>query len=529
MTDGHTRADRGVDRATLVEAMADPVVVYDGDRVEYANEAFTELTGYGWEDLRDRPASELLHPGDRERLREYQYRRYDAPEDVGPPTRFEARLLTREGAVRTCEFRVRVVSIDRGTATLAVLRDVTDRAERERALERRREELASLADLNDLLSGVLREIVRSPERASVWRILCRRFADPGRYRCAWIEDLDREVRAASGVDPERIDDRRENETVVGGPEGPGARAARDVEVRTERGISLPAEDRTEGTLGAVPLGGGEVVHGVLLAYAGRLDAFDADARAALAVFGETVGFALTAIENRELLLADAATEFVVNLGGGDTVVERVATLCGGVELHGYVADGSGRMLMYLHVEEPEISALSDVDAVETAHAVSETAEGDRRLVAVTAGGTFVRTVLEHGGRVVSARSAADGVRFTVAVAGSTPTRAVLRRITEAYPTASVVSKRERDARVREKAQLRDAIRDRLTDHQWRALRAAYLAGYFEWPRDCTGATVAESLGVSAPTLHYHLRNAHRRVLNVVFDGTTTVAAGVDPE
>ncbi|WP_158057679.1 helix-turn-helix domain-containing protein [Halorussus halophilus] len=58
--------------------------------------------------------------------------------------------------------------------------------------------------------------------------------------------------------------------------------------------------------------------------------------------------------------------------------------------------------------------------------------------------------------------------------------------------------------------------DQLTDAQRRALRSSYFAGYYEWPRDSTAEEVADSLGISSPTLHQHLRKAHRELLSAFF-------------
>ena len=48
------------------------------------------------------------------------------------------------------------------------------------------------------------------------------------------------------------------------------------------------------------------------------------------------------------------------------------------------------------------------------------------------------------------------------------------------------------------------------------LQAAYHSGYFEWPRGTTAEELADSLGVSAPTLHNHLRKAQGKLLTAFF-------------
>ncbi|WP_223302167.1 helix-turn-helix domain-containing protein [Haladaptatus sp. R4] len=61
------------------------------------------------------------------------------------------------------------------------------------------------------------------------------------------------------------------------------------------------------------------------------------------------------------------------------------------------------------------------------------------------------------------------------------------------------------------------LAESLTDRQRTALETAYLAGFFEWPRNSTGEEVAELLDVSAPTFHQHLRHAQSKLLKTFFD------------
>ncbi|MFB6179449.1 MAG: helix-turn-helix domain-containing protein [Halorientalis sp.] len=42
-------------------------------------------------------------------------------------------------------------------------------------------------------------------------------------------------------------------------------------------------------------------------------------------------------------------------------------------------------------------------------------------------------------------------------------------------------------------------------------------GYFDWPRDSTAEDIADSLDISSPTLHQHLRHAQRKLLAAYLD------------
>ncbi|MFB9807927.1 helix-turn-helix domain-containing protein [Haladaptatus pallidirubidus] len=86
-----------------------------------------------------------------------------------------------------------------------------------------------------------------------------------------------------------------------------------------------------------------------------------------------------------------------------------------------------------------------------------------------------------------------------------------------YPDVRVVAQREREKPEPTVTEFRTTLDESLTDCQWAALETAYLAGFFEWPRNSTGEDVAASLGVSPPTFHQHLRRAQSKLLGTFFD------------
>nr|WP_255457504.1 helix-turn-helix domain-containing protein [Halorussus sp. JP-T4] len=57
----------------------------------------------------------------------------------------------------------------------------------------------------------------------------------------------------------------------------------------------------------------------------------------------------------------------------------------------------------------------------------------------------------------------------------------------------------------------------MTEKQRTALQAAYFGGYYEYPRESTGEEVADSLDISSPTLHQHLRAAQRKLVGTFLD------------
>jgi PAS domain S-box-containing protein len=162
---------------TLVDALNDPVYVVDETgRFTSVNEAFCELTGYDESTVLGSEVSLIKDEATVREAEEYLGRLLSAtgPDEV----RFEAEIQTADGETVHCEDHMGVLPYDeqfRGSA--GVLRDISERKERERRLNRqndRLEEFASVVshDLRDPLhvaSGNLDLVRRRIEGADVDR------------------------------------------------------------------------------------------------------------------------------------------------------------------------------------------------------------------------------------------------------------------------------------------------------------------------------------------------------------------------
>ncbi|MFB6176972.1 MAG: bacterio-opsin activator domain-containing protein [Halobaculum sp.] len=179
------------------------------------------------------------------------------------------------------------------------------------------------------------------------------------------------------------------------------------------------------------------------------------------------------------------------------------------------------MLCYVATRSAETEAvadfLADSDGVERTRVIDDGEDGGSVEVAL-GGETPVVAVSSLGGTIQSV-SAEDG-RGTLVVELS-PSEDV-RRISETIKrdfSAELVAKQERERSVTTERDVRDELGDRLTDKQREALRTAFYADYFESPRGSTAEEVADSLGVTAPTVLYHLRAGQRKLLSSFFEET----------
>ncbi|QLH81905.1 bacterio-opsin activator domain-containing protein [Halosimplex pelagicum] len=114
--------------------------------------------------------------------------------------------------------------------------------------------------------------------------------------------------------------------------------------------------------------------------------------------------------------------------------------------------------------------------------------------------------------------AGDG-RVVAEVLPSREAGAVVDSFTDRHPSVDLVAKRDRprEGPLFLRHQVQDVLARELTDRQLEVLVTAYRAGYFQRPRETTGAEVAADLDISPSTLSQHLRAAQRKLLGALFE------------
>ncbi|WP_324663227.1 PAS domain S-box protein [Haloarcula sediminis] len=508
--------------------------VWDWD-VESGDVTFDErwagMLGYDVADIEHRLETweELVHPEDFDRA----WGTIDAHLSGETDTyHCEYRMRTRAGDYRWIRDIGRVVERDDGRPLRAVgiHRDITERKERQRALETQRDELATLAQVHGLIHDVIGALGSAATRSAIEETVCDHLVESDLYQFAWIgerEGSSTQLGAATvaGDDDSYLDivsERSAADDVT-----PGAEAIRtgetqvvhDIEtddcVAAWRDAALAREFRSALM---VPLCHDEAIHGVLAVYANRPEAFSERAVEAFTVLGEMVGFAYTAVQNRRLLAHDRVVEMEFQSTSPDAYPLGVAAKHDCVfRSSGSVDLGEG-VLAYLSVEgAPPADTLADLldhELVPDGRVIR--ADGDSGVVELRVADSYYSVLLDVGVRPIDIVADGEVLTITVEAPPDAEPRTILDTLSEHAPGFELVVKQSRD---RQPTAAGDSasLRGELTDRQLEVLRSAYLAGYYEWPRDTNAEQLADTLDIASSTLHQHLRRAERNLLDRILD------------
>ena len=273
----------------------------------------------------------------------------------------------------------------------------------------------------------------------------------------------------------------------------------------------------------VPLAYGETTYGVLVVFTDRGAAFGDRERTLLSDLGARVGHAITAIERRNLLLADTVVEleFVCTDDAAVLVAATREHDCA-CTLEAVVPVAEASLLFYVTLSDAPPEAFLDtaaaVDGVVDARHIRE--YGDRSLLELAVeGNSPALTLTEVGATIRGAVVESGEATIRAEIAREADVRAVVEALREPFPETTLSAKQAVDQPVETPAAFQGSLAESLTDKQRAALRAAYFAGYFDWPRGSTAEEVADSMGVSSPTFHNHLRKAERKLLSAFFEHT----------
>lgn len=400
-----------------------------------------------------------------------------------------------------------------------LLHDVTTRERREQTLRRQRDQLTHLEQINRVIRSVNRALVGATTRDEIARAVCETLASAGPYEAVWFGSgatagSELVGMTAADEEPRRLDSTEalpDHVTAFSSDvQGSAPVAAED---------SRPLERTDGGDWLTVPLVHRRTVYGAIVLQSGRDAGFIERELDILTELGETIGHAIHAVEQRQLLVSDAVVAFELRSTDPDALLVRLSEQVGTCTLDGLVPGEEGGLLIYVTVADAtteEVTAVAaDSSGVSDVRPIDE--NGSATVEISLTRGSLCCPLLEYGANVKSAEAAEGECRVVAEISSESAVRTVVERVTEPYPGTELYSKRELAAGDGETPLPPDAELEALTDRQREVLEAAYRAGYFEWPRDSTAEELADSLDITSATLHGHLRKAEATLVDTFFD------------
>ena len=277
---------------------------------------------------------------------------------------------------------------------------------------------------------------------------------------------------------------------------------------------------------SVPLVYDDVLYGVLSVYARSEDAFG---RLHADLLENVASLVVTYSRMLDYQHADTGAAYIereFRLSGSTYPLQRLASATDSRIRFDAVAettDETVRILVTIVDGSPE-EVLDEAAASTSVREAEPFGEG-RRQLSLTVTKPFLASVVgKHGGRLVGSVSEPSGTTVRVAVPEQAAKRPLIASLLSRYPEIELLAQRQTTA---PNGIETTTASDLLTDRQHEILTAAYHGGYYETPRGVTGKDLAESFGISSPTVYNHLQAAHRTLLAAIFDSEPTISSDTD--
>jgi PAS domain S-box-containing protein len=524
----------------IVETVDDGIYVLDdADRFTLVNEAFAAMVGESKSDLVGTAARDILDDAFVDQAARVLAANGDG-RDVG---HFQETLRPAGGESFVADVQVSTFDFASDeSGRVAVLRDVTERVERERQIANQRARLEALNDVNAIVRDVASAAVEGSTREHVETLVCEALAGASAYSLAWIGEIDPHDRTVAVRAEAGVEDYLSDVTISMDPDDersdtPVSRAVRERTVQTVQDARTdsrydPWREQVERygfrSAAAIPITYEGTLYGVLSVHAKRVNAFTDEERAVIERIGEVVGHALAAVDRKRALRSEEVVELDYRVDG---IVESLAVdpnVEGRIAFEETVRVGDDELLVYGSVSDDAVDTLdalaSAFDAWNSVSVIESSDDsGASRFELRTSDPPAFSQATAEGGYIERATIEEGDSRILVHVAPEADVRSMTDAVRTAYPGAELVAQRQVSRPTESMSRLQRAVDDALTERQRASLEAAFHAGFFEWPRYVTGEEVAASLGVSPPTFSQHIRMAERKVFDLLLDGDSVSA------
>ncbi|WP_256300942.1 bacterio-opsin activator domain-containing protein [Haloarchaeobius salinus] len=216
----------------------------------------------------------------------------------------------------------------------------------------------------------------------------------------------------------------------------------------------------------------------------------------------------------EFSIEDPAYPFVSATAGQDCIIELADMVPRG-------EDGYAEFFSITGIESEQVQEIAGSYETLEVHLLREYELGGL-FEFLASGDCPAFTLAELGALPRQAISLNGEGRIVAEIPPQYEASSVIDSFLDANPDAALVSKQHRDSftPMFTGSTLGQVLDTHLTERQQEVLRTAYDAGYYEWPRECSGKGVADDLEISSATFSEHIHAAERNLLTALFDSET---------
>ncbi len=410
--------------------------------------------------------------------------------------------------------------------------DISERRQYERDLERQREQLAALDELNNVVRGITTAVIEQSTRTEIEQVVCDRLADSGSYRFAWVGSLDSahdlETRVWSGCAGENDDVPPVRTLAESTEQGPVRKA---IDTKRMQVIQNARQELSSGalrdhasqfdysSLAIIPILHQGVLYGVLGVGSERPDAFAEAEREVIGQLSDVIGHAIAAVDHKRALISEEVIELELQIPDlFDT--EDVPPTAGTITIERMTPLGGNEYLMYGRLPEgaiPVLEGLSErLQGWKDLQTFYET-DGVVRFEQHLSAAPLTSAIADHRGNFKQGRIENGAFSATIQLPPGIDVRSVIGRVQETYPAGRLVRQQQVTRSAPSLQDLVNLLTDDLTERQRVAIEAGYFGGFFNSPRHRTGGEIADSLNIDASTYHQHVRKAQSKLLEVIFE------------
>ena len=400
--------------------------------------------------------------------------------------------------------------------------------EREEERERQNRRLRRLSRVNASIRGIDQALVQADTTEEIVSAVCDHLVTADRFAFAWIGDVapadgELDVSAWAGDESGYLED----VSLAADSTEPAVRTADRWERTVVSNVaadfrSAPwrkeALSRDYRSVLSVPLMHGDLLYGVLTVYAERPAMFDETTQEVFSELGETIANAINAVETRRTLLTEERVELEFQLRDSDDELHRLADATGcRVEYNEFVPSDGDSIRTFFTADSTDpariVHAGDRMRSVGSLRLIEER-DDDCLFEAEIEARTVASAFADHAAAVRSITVDDGEMRIVVELPRDTDVRRFVETVHAQYPDAELVVRRDSERSKQLSADVWANLEDELTERQFEVLRVAYHSGFFEWPREMTGQEIAESVGVSQPTVNRHLRACERKLFRM---------------